>query len=46
MLGSGQADGVMADARDTLKAFKQVADTLNARLAPSPTIWRGFRGSP
>lgn len=32
LLGSGQADGVMADARDTLKAFKQVADTLNARL--------------
>lgn len=32
LLGSGQADGVMADARDTLKAFKQVADTLNSRL--------------
>ncbi|WP_192253668.1 MlaD family protein [Mesorhizobium caraganae] len=32
LLGSGQADGVMADARDTLKSFKQVADTLNARL--------------
>ncbi|MFB9979542.1 MlaD family protein [Mesorhizobium kowhaii] len=32
LLGSGQANGVMADARDTLKSFKQVADTLNARL--------------
>jgi phospholipid/cholesterol/gamma-HCH transport system substrate-binding protein len=32
LLGSGQADGVMADARQTLKSFKQVADTLNARL--------------
>lgn len=32
LLGSGQADGVIADARDTLKSFKQVADTLNARL--------------
>ncbi|CAN7714873.1 MlaD family protein [Mesorhizobium sp. LjNodule214] len=32
LLGSGQADGMMADARDTLKSFKQVADTLNARL--------------
>lgn len=32
LLGSGEANGVMADARDTLKSFKQVADTLNARL--------------
>ena len=32
LLGSGQADGVLADARATLKSFKQVADTLNARL--------------
>ena len=32
LLGSGEADGVMADARATLKSFKQVADTLNARL--------------
>ncbi|TGQ72797.1 MAG: MCE family protein [Mesorhizobium sp.] len=32
LLGSGQADGLMADARNTLKSFKQVADTLNARL--------------
>ena len=32
ILGSGEADGVMADARATLKSFKQVADTLNSRL--------------
>ncbi len=32
LLGSGEANGVMADARSTLKSFKQVADTLNARL--------------
>ena len=32
LLGSGEAEGVMADASETLKAFKQVADTLNARL--------------
>lgn len=32
LLGSDQADGVMADARETLRSFKQVADTLNARL--------------
>lgn len=32
LLGSGQADGMMADARATLKSFKQVADTLNSKL--------------
>lgn len=32
LLGSGEANGVMADARATLNSFKQVADTLNARL--------------
>jgi len=32
LLGSGEADGLMVDARQTLKSFKQVADTLNARL--------------
>ena len=33
LLGSGEAEGVMADASATLKSFKQVADTLNSRLA-------------
>ena len=33
LLGSGEAEGVITDASETLKAFKQVADTLNSRLA-------------
>jgi phospholipid/cholesterol/gamma-HCH transport system substrate-binding protein len=33
LLGSGEAEGVMSDASATLKSFKQVADTLNSRLA-------------
>lgn len=32
LLGSGEAEGVMAQATETLQAFRQVADTLNARL--------------
>jgi phospholipid/cholesterol/gamma-HCH transport system substrate-binding protein len=32
LLGSGEAEGVMADASATLKSFKEVADTLNSRL--------------
>lgn len=32
LLGSGEAEGVMAEASETLKAFRQVADTLNARM--------------
>lgn len=32
LLGSDETNGVMADARATLKSFKQAADTLNARL--------------
>jgi len=33
LLGSGEAEGVMSDASATLKSFRQVADTLNSRLA-------------
>lgn len=33
VLGSGDTDGVIAEARETLQSFKQVADTLNARAA-------------
>lgn len=33
LLGSGEAEGLMADASATLKSFRQVADTLNSRLA-------------
>lgn len=32
LLGSDDAQGVMAQAGETLKSFKQVADTLNSRL--------------
>jgi len=32
LLGSDDAGGLMADAAETLKAYKQVADTLNARM--------------
>jgi phospholipid/cholesterol/gamma-HCH transport system substrate-binding protein len=34
LLGSGDANGLMRQASDTLKSFKQVADTLNGRLGP------------
>jgi phospholipid/cholesterol/gamma-HCH transport system substrate-binding protein len=45
ILGSGQADGVMADARATLKSFKQVADTLNGRLGAILDNLSRFSGS-
>jgi phospholipid/cholesterol/gamma-HCH transport system substrate-binding protein len=32
LLGSGEAEGVIAEAGETLKAFRQVADTLNAHI--------------
>lgn len=32
LLGSGEAEGVIADLRETLNAYKKVADTLNARM--------------
>jgi phospholipid/cholesterol/gamma-HCH transport system substrate-binding protein len=34
LLGSGEAEGVMADASETLRSFQQVAETLNQRLGP------------
>ena len=34
LLGSDDAQGVMVDLRETLDAYKQVADTLNAKLGP------------
>lgn len=39
LLGSGEAEGVMADASATLKEFRKVAETLNARLG---TITEGL----
>lgn len=44
LLGSDQTDGVMADARETLKSFKQVADTLNARLGTITSNLERFSG--
>ncbi|AZN99675.1 MCE family protein [Mesorhizobium sp. M9A.F.Ca.ET.002.03.1.2] len=44
LLGSGQADGMIADARNTLKSFKQVADTLNARLGTITNNLARFSG--
>lgn len=32
LLGSGEAEGVMAQATETLRSFRQIADTLNARM--------------
>ncbi len=32
LLGSGDAEGIMAEASETLKAFRSVAETLNARV--------------
>jgi phospholipid/cholesterol/gamma-HCH transport system substrate-binding protein len=32
LLGSGETRGLVTDARDTLRSFKQVADTLNSKL--------------
>lgn len=34
LLGSDEAEGVFAEASATLKSFRQVADTLNARIGP------------
>lgn len=39
LLGSGEAEGVMADTSATLKEFRKVAETLNARLG---TITEGL----
>jgi phospholipid/cholesterol/gamma-HCH transport system substrate-binding protein len=32
LLGSGEAEGVVVEATETIRAFRQVADTLNARI--------------
>lgn len=45
LLGSGEAEGVMADASETLRAIKQVADTLNARLATITDNFARFSGA-
>lgn len=44
LLGSGQTEGVMAEATATFKSFRQVADTLNARLGPILSGLQQFSG--
>jgi phospholipid/cholesterol/gamma-HCH transport system substrate-binding protein len=44
-LGTGDSKSLFADARETLKSFKQVADTLNARIGPIADNLQRFSGS-
>jgi len=44
LLGSGQTEGLMAEASSTLKAFKQVADTLNEHLGSILSGLQQFSG--
>jgi phospholipid/cholesterol/gamma-HCH transport system substrate-binding protein len=44
-LGTGDSASLFADARDTLKSFKQVADTLNSRIGPIADNLTRFSGS-
>jgi len=45
LLGSDDAEGLMADASKTLAAFRQVADTLNARMGTITDGLARFSGS-
>ena len=44
-LGEGNASSVLADAKDTLKSFKQVADNLNSRIGPIASNIQSFSGT-
>ncbi|MDB5523816.1 MAG: mce related family protein [Rhizobium sp.] len=44
-LGTGDSASLFADARATLKSFKQVADTLNAKIGPIADNLTRFSGS-
>jgi phospholipid/cholesterol/gamma-HCH transport system substrate-binding protein len=44
-LGTGDSKSLFDDARATLKAYKQVADTLNARIGPIADNLTRFSGS-
>jgi phospholipid/cholesterol/gamma-HCH transport system substrate-binding protein len=44
-LGSGDSSSLFADARETMKSFKQVADTLNAKIGPIADNLARFSGS-
>ena len=45
LLGSDEAGGIMTEASETLKAFRQVADTLNARMGTITDGLARFSGS-
>jgi len=44
LLGSGEAEGVMTEATETLKAFRKVADTLNSQLGTITSNLARFSG--
>jgi phospholipid/cholesterol/gamma-HCH transport system substrate-binding protein len=44
LLGSGEAEGLASEATETLKSFRQVADTLNSRLGTILDGLQGFSG--
>lgn len=44
LLGSGEAEGLANEATETLKSFRQVADTLNSRLGTILDGLQGFSG--
>jgi phospholipid/cholesterol/gamma-HCH transport system substrate-binding protein len=44
-LGTGDSASLFADARETLKSFKQVADTLNNKIGPIADNLTRFSGS-
>jgi phospholipid/cholesterol/gamma-HCH transport system substrate-binding protein len=44
-LGSGDSTSLFADARETLKSFKTVADSVNARIGPIADNLTRFSGS-
>ena len=44
-LGDGNASSVLADAKSTLKSFKQMADNLNSRIGPIASNVQSFTGS-
>lgn len=44
-LGSGNASSVMADAKETLKSYRQLADNLNSRIGPIAANIQQFSSS-
>lgn len=44
-LGEGDSTSLMADAKETLKSFRDVADSLNARIGPIADNLQRFSGS-